>query len=216
MFAEHQDTTDYIDETNDCGLRKTSFSKIFMETDKQQSMQKRDLQIVNNADVKTSRSRSSSIERTTTPQYIPSSRRIMMGVKNQTGTVNNTWNGRQKQQRLPLNPDLYSPNFTRNSSGRRSVNNLQYDQNGRRLSQSANTSPTKTNLRQELICVLKSTNNEEMIAREVEKLVKQYSMTNLNGEDDIDSPKRKNNKRKDSRTDVGISKIPVPLTHKSC
>lgn len=215
-----------MDETNDCGLRKTSFSKIYTDTDKQsqqfhqlqqlqQQQQKKDVQIVNNADTKTPRSRSSSIEGggigNTLTSYMD---------KNQCGKlINNTWNGRQKQQRIPLNPDLYSPNFARNSNTRRSLNKVQYDHNGRRLSQSANTSPTKTNLRQELMSVLKSTNNEILIAREVEKLVKQYSMTSLNGSDDsdVDSPKRKgnnNNKRKDSRTDVGMSKIPVPLTHK--
>lgn len=200
-FLEHPDAVDYVEETNDCGLRKTSFSKIYLDND-------RKAQNTNNGDQQPktiSRSRSSSIDRTT--QHLPSPRRT---VTPKPSSINNTWNGRQKQQRTPLNPDLYSPNFNRSSTTRRSFN---YDQNGRRLSQSANTSPTKTNLRQELMNVLKNTSNEQLIAREVEKLVKQYGMTSLNS-DDEDCPKRKNNKRKDSRPDVGISKIPMPLSHK--
>lgn len=160
MPTEHPDATDCIEETNECGLRKTSFSRIFTDQEKPKS----------------TRSRSNSIESPQTTPHLTGLRRISQSKAMHSTSTNNTWNGRQKQPRQSiLSPEHV---FSRNSSTRRSMNG-HCDQNGRRLSQSASTSPTKANLRQEILNAVLHTGDEQRMMREVERLVKQYGGLNL-------------------------------------
>lgn len=177
---------DYPDNTNDSGLKKTEYSKIYIENNKA-----RDLENGHGKEIKSSQLRANSVE--------ADHPKIMTRKAPSPPTANNTWSGRQNQRRPTINSDTFTSIFNRNSPTRRSVN---YDQNGHRLSQSANTSPTKTKLRQEII-MLTADEDDGQILENLQKLINHYS----------DTPKHRNQKRKDSRTDVGLSKIPMPFAH---
>lgn len=144
------------------------------------------------------------------------------------GNVNNTWNGRQKTPR-PSVIDAFSPPsaaFTRNSQTRRSIAATNYTGNGRRSSQSANTSPTKGRLRQELLKTVKKNADDLAIAQEVQEILKKYGSLNLLDNDLISGPNslRTNEEdpkgayrspRKDSRPDNHLSRIPAPISHRA-
>lgn len=116
-----------------------------------------------------------------------------------------------------------SPHFARNSTTRRSVSASSYDQNGRRISQSANTSPTKSSsLRKELLEAVKNTNGDDkQMLDKLQKLLKQYSNLSFESDDTlvVTSRQKEEDKRsfrstrKDSRPDV-ISRIPAPVVTK--
>lgn len=139
--------------------------------------------------------------------------------------VNNTWNGRQKTPR-PSVIDAFSPpsGFARNSQTRRSIAATNYTGNGRRASQSANTSPTKGRLRQELLKTVKKNADDLAIAQEVQEILKKYGSLNLLDNDLISGPNSLRNDddkgaycspRKDSRPDNHVSRIPAPISHKA-
>lgn len=140
--------------------------------------------------------------------------------KKNSRNINNTWNGRQKAVR-PSVADVFSSPFTRNSAGRRSVNVCNYDSNGRRISVSANTSPTKGRLRQELLKTVKKNDDDLVIAQEVQAILRKFgSLTVLNDDSGPHSLLDDNNRsgfyspRKDSRRDNHVSRIPAPVTHR--
>lgn len=156
--------------------------------------------------------RSSSTERTDSgPKSLPAPKK---GSRN----INNTWNGRQKAAR-PSVVDVFSTPFARNSAGRRSVSVSNYDNNGRRICNSANTSPTKGRLRQELLKTVKKNDDDLVIAQEVQAILRKFgSLTILN--DDKNSLVDDNrggyySPRKDSRPDNHVSRIPAPVTHRA-
>lgn len=113
--------------------------------------------------------------------------------------------------------------FSRNSAGRRSVSVSNYDSNGRRICNSANTSPTKGRLRQELLKTVKKNDDDLVIAQEVQAILRKYgSLTILN--DDLNSGPNSlvdDNRggyyspRKDSRPENHGSRIPAPVTHRA-
>lgn len=75
----------------------------------------------------------------------------------------NTWNGRPRSTRPSLTTDTYVSPFQRNTTGRRSVSAL----GERRISASANSSPTHSRLKQELLNAVKKANDDETIALQV-------------------------------------------------
>uniref|UniRef100_A0AAR5PGR6 GAR domain-containing protein n=1 Tax=Dendroctonus ponderosae TaxID=77166 RepID=A0AAR5PGR6_DENPD len=132
----------------------------------------------------------------------------------------NTWNGRQRPVRSSIGPDTYVSPFQRNATGRRSVSAL----GERRTSMSANSSPVKSRLKQELLNAVKKADDDESIAIQVQELLRKYgSLSTLNNEEDY-SPKfsRQHTERmsvrsprKDSKPENNLSRIPAPVMHKA-
>lgn len=149
----------------------------------------------------------------------------------------NTWNGRPKASRPSVTADTFVSPFVRNStgkqrcqsisssviqnflgfSGRRSVSAV----NERRAS-SANTSPTKSRLRQELIQAVKHADDDATIAQQVQELLKKYgSLSTLNDVEPQPSRFTRNtgermsvrSPRKDSKPENNISRIPAPVSY---
>lgn len=75
----------------------------------------------------------------------------------------NTWNGRPRSTRTSLTTDTYVSPFQRNTTGRRSVSAL----GERRVSASANSSPTHSRFKQDLLNAVKKANDDETIALQV-------------------------------------------------
>lgn len=156
--------------------------------------------------------RSSSTDRSDSgPKSLPAPKK--------TRNINNTWNGRQKAAR-PSVSDVFTSPFSRNTTGRRSVSVSNYDSNGRRICNSANTSPTKGRLRQELLNTVKKNDDDLVIAQEVQAILRKFgSLTVLN--DDGSNGLLDDNRggyyspRKDSRPDNHVSRIPAPVTHRA-
>lgn len=147
--------------------------------------------------------------------------------KSANKNINNTWNGRQKGARPSL-ADAFSSSpaasaFSRNSAGRRSLAVGNYDSNGRRVASSANTSPTKGRLRQELLKTVKKNADDLAIAQEVQAILKKYDSLNIlddfpSGPSSIRSePERGGyySPRKESRPENHISRIPAPISHRA-
>ncbi|CAH1129658.1 unnamed protein product [Ceutorhynchus assimilis] len=129
----------------------------------------------------------------------------------------NTWNGRQRPTRPSVGTDTFVSPFQRNTNARRSVSAL----GERRTSISANSSPTKSKLKQELLNAVKKADDDETIALQVQELLRKYgSLSTLDNEEDYAAPKftRQNNERmsfrsprKDSRPENNLSRIPGPV-----
>ncbi|XP_018565889.1 GAS2-like protein pickled eggs isoform X2 [Anoplophora glabripennis] len=130
----------------------------------------------------------------------------------------NTWNGRPKASRPSVTTETFTSPFVRNSTGRRSVSAV----NERRAS-SANTSPTKSRLRQELMQAVKHADDDATIAQQVQELLRKYgSLNTLNVEVEQQPSRFTRNTgdrmsyrspRKDSRPENNISRIPAPLSY---
>lgn len=130
----------------------------------------------------------------------------------------NTWNGRPKTSRPSLTMDTFVSPFSRNSTGRRSVSAV----NDRRAS-SANTSPTKSRLKQELIQAVKHADDDATIAQQVQELLKKYGSLNKLNDDVERQPNRftrasaermsHRSPRKDSKPENNISRIPAPVSY---
>ncbi|XP_017768571.1 PREDICTED: uncharacterized protein LOC108556811 [Nicrophorus vespilloides] len=135
----------------------------------------------------------------------------------------NTWNGRQRAQRPSLNVDTFTNGgpFSRNSPTRSSVSSssssstVHYDHNGRRLSHSAATSPTKSSscLKEELIREVSKAHDNKDVVIAVTKLLKMYgSMNSLNQSKHLQEDVFK--KRKDSKPENFVSRIPAPVLNR--
>lgn len=237
FILEHHDSLDYEDETNDCGLRKTQFSQRIYEENSLESSnttprwtssstKPRPITRSNSADVTTNVfqvpvklptskentfvRRSSSTDRadaSAAPKSLPAM------PKRSGRNINNTWNGRQKGVR----PSVIGGGdvFARNSTARRSVNGGGYDANGRRVSHSANTSPTKGRLRQELLKTVKKNDDDLVIAQEVQAILRKYGSLTILNDDAMDDNRFYYSPRKDSRPDNHVSRIPAPVTHRA-
>ncbi|KAL1502671.1 hypothetical protein ABEB36_007784 [Hypothenemus hampei] len=247
------------DELNDIGLRKTNFSQRIYENDPKLNRKKTpepikvsahstitetDGEILNSQ--KPSQNLGSKIStrpedrllrRTSSSDKMPkkvapSPPPVTVSPK-KSESKTNTWNGRPKPTRPSMSTDTYVSPFQRNTNGRRSVSAL----GERRTSVSANSSPTKSRLRQELLNAVKKADDDESIAnqhtklqrsgshntiktKQVKELLRKYdSLTTLNNMDDY-SPRlsRQGNERmsfrsnrKDSRPENNISRIPAPV-----
>lgn len=244
-FPEHHDSIDYNDDTNDCGLRRTQFSSRMYSENSSDSAQSP----VKDQPISYLR-RSASVEKAYAPekpQNAPQKQRsFVRSASTERGAeksnkslppskkstnnknINNTWNGRQKSARPSL-ADAFSNGpspsaFSRNSAGRRSLAVGNYDSNGRRVvnSNSANTSPTKGRLRQELLKTVKKNADDLAIAQEVQAILKKYDSLNIlddfsSGPSSIRSePERGGyySPRKESRPENHISRIPAPISHR--
>ncbi|KAJ3650718.1 hypothetical protein Zmor_016800 [Zophobas morio] len=181
------------DDTNDVGLRKTQFSQRIYEDGKPKPKEP----------PKKETSPPVTREKSPLPKASPKK-------SDRFGT----WSGRQKQTRPSLNLETFSPPLSRNAHTRRSITPSPHE---RRYS-SASSSPTKGNLKQELINTVYQTDDETVIVEKVQKLLKEYgSWTNL----DVDDGNRKfvrggdrmsyRSPRKDSRPDNNLSRIPAPV-----
>ncbi|XP_066255859.1 GAS2-like protein pickled eggs [Euwallacea similis] len=147
-----------------------------------------------------------------TPPVLPNS------PKKQDNSKINTWNGRQRPTRPSITQETYVSPFQRNTNGRRSVSAL----GERRTSASANSSPTKGRLRQELLNAVRKADDDETIALQVQELLRKFgSLSTLDNEADyVPAPafSRQNNERmsfrsprKDSRPENNGSRIPAPV-----
>lgn len=129
-----------------------------------------------------------------------------------------TWNGRGRSSRPSLTTDTYVSPFQRNNNGRRSMSAV----GERRISVSANTSPAKSRLKQELLQTVSKCDNDETMAQEIQELLRKYgSMTTLDKEESFSTPsfarqtkerKSYRSPRKDSRPENNHSRIPAPVT----
>ncbi|XP_022902840.2 GAS2-like protein pickled eggs isoform X2 [Onthophagus taurus] len=204
-LSEHQDIDD-VDDTNDVGLRKTHFSeKIYKDNPDVPKFVKP--LTTNHHQVASPKmpGRSNSIDVIEMTKIPPVSPR-KMSQKNSSGT--GSLNGRQKQSRPSLTSETFTSPFSRASPARRSI----ATSSPVRKIQSANTSPTKLNLRQELINAAKHSNDETSMVEEVHKLLKQYVSQNSLNEFNDDVVKRST--RKDSRPNLQTSRIPAPVSSK--
>ncbi|KAG5900298.1 hypothetical protein JTB14_000824 [Gonioctena quinquepunctata] len=241
---EHQVYTE--DELNEFGLRKTNFSHRIYENDIKSKLE-RNLQSMEKLSESPTRSpehitpeeytfatqkensflkskpaesnirrkpisRASSVERNKEVQNSP--RKSISAVKKPESKIS-TWSGRPRSTRTSLTADTFVSPFARNSTGRRSVSAVD------RRPSSANTSPTKGKLKQELLQAVQQTNDDEVIALQVQALLKKYgSLSTLNGDDFGPPALTKNTSdrmsfrspRKDSRPEI-ISRIPAPVLH---
>ncbi|CAH2010942.1 unnamed protein product [Acanthoscelides obtectus] len=129
----------------------------------------------------------------------------------------NTWSGRLKttvnSSRHTLTSDTFVSPFQRNATSRRSASAVHYS----RRSSSANSSPTKSRLKQELLQTVKQIDDETAIVEQVQELLKRYkSLNTLDDKEFSSSNPRKHvpeiySPRKDSRPENHVSRIPAPL-----
>lgn len=137
----------------------------------------------------------------------------------------NTWNGPRQKQR----PSLTSDTFTKPGKKCNSPNSkpkVSYDQNGRRIANSANSSPTKSPLRQELLKAAEQFNNDAEMLEKLKDLLKQYGPFDYPKDElgDLTSAWVNQSKpvedkmitpRKDSKPENNVSKIPAPIFKRS-
>lgn len=217
IFTEHK--LDCEEDLNDVGLRKTQYSqKIYENESKTPVASEKSVQ----EERKLSYRRSNSLEGKETPS-IPK----MNGspYKKVVQCKVNTWNNSPKRQRSSLTPETFTSSFSRNSATRRSVSAVGYD----RKSSSTNTSPTKGRLRQELLKTVKNTDDDALMAMQVQELLKKYGSLNMLDDDEeqqftslpTESTFKRStgrmsirSSRKDSRPELH-SRIPAPISYKA-
>ncbi|XP_050310516.1 GAS2-like protein pickled eggs [Anthonomus grandis grandis] len=248
------------DELNDFGLRKTNFSQRIYEndpklrrtpeptrsvpqsptteTDATESIllqkQKPSQNIVHHpSSVKSipkledrpALSRTSSSDKVMSPKKTISS--TATSKKGLPDSKTATWSGRQRPARPSVNADTFVSPFQRNVNGRRSVSAV----GERRTSLSANSSPTKSRLKQELLNAVKKADDDEVMTLQIKEVLRKYgSVSVLDNEDDYTTPTsrqsspftRQNTERmssrsprKDSRQDNNLSRIPAPIVHRA-
>lgn len=219
------------------GLRKTQFSeKIYKdnpETRKTPQPQSQQSQTQTQASSRQSTpqlqqfksppslpSRSNSVDRMQVPKSALPTASPRKTLPKATSNLNNTWSARPKTSRASLTPESFTSPFNRTSPARRSIASFQPTPS--RGTQSANTSPTKINFRQQLIKAAKQRGNDEMVIEEVHKLLRQYvSQNSLNEFDDfkLKGEDGKNTgtirSRKDSRPNL-TTRIPGPVPARMC
>ncbi|XP_074030228.1 GAS2-like protein pickled eggs [Leptinotarsa decemlineata] len=235
--TEHQVYTE--DDLNEFGLRKTQFSQRIYECDgkprpemNHQSMEKlfesptispdssnriqKEKSFLKSKEALHARkkpsSRTNSAERNKEVQNM--AKKAMSQMKKPDSKIS-TWSGRPRNTRASLAPDTFVSPFARNSTGRRSVSAVD------RRPSSANTSPTKGKLKQDVLQAVQKTNDDEMIAIELQALLKKYGSLNmLNDEEDYRGPQFARttqdrmsfrSPRKDSRPENNLSRIPAPV-----
>ncbi|KAL3271612.1 hypothetical protein HHI36_022087 [Cryptolaemus montrouzieri] len=217
---DNEHKIDCEEDLNEVGLRKTQFSQRIYESEaKPQQTTEKPVQQSKNPMYKRSNSLDGK-EMSLMPKSQNSPQKKVVQSKV------NTWNFSPKRQRSSLTPETFSSPFTRNSATRRSVSAVGYD----RKSSSLNTSPTKGKLRQELIKTVKNTEDDALMALQVQELLKKYGSLNMLDDDDDQqykslpdersfkrSPGRMSfrSSRKDSRTDILNSRIPAPISYKA-
>ncbi|ERL84887.1 hypothetical protein D910_02310, partial [Dendroctonus ponderosae] len=174
-----EDVEENEDELNDFGLRKTNFSQRIYEndskllrrtpepprshpqsptteTDRQHSVGS--MRSSPRPEERPQLKRASSSDKViTSPKRAPAVPPI---TTKKADSKTNTWNGRQRPVRSSIGPDTYVSPFQRNATGRRSVSAL----GERRTSMSANSSPVKSRLKQELLNAVKKADDDESIA----------------------------------------------------
>ncbi|KAK9746227.1 Growth-Arrest-Specific Protein 2 Domain [Popillia japonica] len=237
-YIEHQDSIDLEDDTNDMGLRKTHFSeKIYKDNPEirrqQQQQQQQQQQHQHQQQQQTQQnqqtparsiqqappslpSRSNSVDRMELP-VAKSTSSPRKSIPKYASNINNTWSARPKNTRASLTPESFTSPFNRTSPARRSIASFQPQTRG---TQSANTSPTKINFRQQLIRAAKQGDNDEIVIEEVHKLLRQYvSQNSLNEFDDFKTKTEENRNvikgRKDSRPNLA-TRIPGPVSARMC
>ncbi|KAJ8934028.1 hypothetical protein NQ314_013625 [Rhamnusium bicolor] len=229
------------DDLNDFGLRKTQFSQRIYENDIRAKLE-RNLQSMEKLTEFPNKSPKTQKENSFTKQkensFTLQKEKSLSRANSTEGSIEvhkspkrqptpvkkveskiNTWNGRPKTSRPSLTTETYVSPFARNSTGRRSVSAVNHD----RRSTSANTSPTKGRLRQELLQAVKQSEDDAIIAQQVQELLKKYgSLNTLNDEQDFQPSKFTRNTgdrmsyrspRKDSRPENNLSRIPAPMSY---
>ncbi|XP_025837668.1 GAS2-like protein pickled eggs isoform X2 [Agrilus planipennis] len=225
--SEHHDSLDYEDDTNDAGLRKTKFSFIYNSSTPKPTQNKPQITKEKSFEHPRSKpvSRSNSNERSS-PDHHASPKTTKSNsptMKKSTSKPNiSTWSGRQKSTRPSLTADTFSSSppisaFNRNIATRRSLcSPASY---ARRTTQSANTSPTKGKLREELLKTVKSNKDDETIAEQVKILLRKYGSLTVLDDDELivngDEMTIHTSPRKDSKPGyTKHSRIPAPISHK--
>ncbi|CAG9861651.1 unnamed protein product [Phyllotreta striolata] len=233
--SEHQVYTE--DDLNEFGLRKTQFSQRIYDHDIKTKLEKtlETMEKLAEQQKKPPDDSPSKTNRSKEKELPLTRRKSSLGFRSNGAdpkktappakrpeTKINTWSGRPKAQRPAVNPETFSP-FNRNVQVRRSVSSL----NSRRSS-STNTSPTKSSsngkLKEELLQVVNQANSDEAIAVKVQALLKKFgSLSALSDNEAEDAgpvslPARMSHERmsfrtprKNSRPDIGLSKIPAPV-----
>lgn len=245
--SEHQVYTE--DELNEFGLRKTQFSQRIYDNDIKSKLE-RNLQSMEKLCESPTRSpevtydsifpkkvekptnkakeevtlrrksstgsRTNSIERNGDVQKVPK-KNPTQAKKSETKI--STWSGRPKSSRPSLTQETFTP-FSRIAPIRRSVSGL----NSRRSS-STNTSPTKSTskLKDELLQAVAQANSDEVIALQVQALLKKFGSLNALSDEESEGPVSLparmtpdrmsfRSPRKDSRPDTNVSRIPAPVS----
>lgn len=217
------------DPYNETGLRKTTFSDIYNENgDKPKMVRGRSM------DAGT-RSRSNSVERTLESPFKRQSISYRSARPSAaSGKSNNTWNGpRQQKQRPSITAETYNkPGKKIGPQSPSPKPKTMYDQHGRRVVNSTNSSPTKSPLRQELMKAAEQFNDDAEMLERLKELLRQYGPFDYKKEDIGDftsawvshqtkknslteDPKGFNSPRKDSKPDNNVSKIPAPVFKRS-
>lgn len=147
-----------------------------------------------------------------------------------TPKVNNTWNSPRLRQRSSITADTFSrPNKKHSVPSPVPKTKTQYDQNGRRVINSTNSSPTKSPLRQELLKAAECVNDDSEMLNKIKNILKQYGPFESKKDDFEDftsvwvngSNKSSNEElkiftpRKDSKPENNISRIPAPVGKRS-
>ncbi|XP_019869201.2 GAS2-like protein pickled eggs [Aethina tumida] len=198
---EHQQVCT-ADDLNDVGLRKTQYSQIYDNGD---AKSPKPVQKPTQKPRERSFVKANSMERSDLKPP-PTQKRTSRG------SINSTWSGRPKATRASLTGDTFSPPVARSSMGRRSISN-------ERQTSSANTSPTKSNLKKELLKAVNKNADEAQIMAQVQAVLKKFGSMNQLPLDDEPRLTRNNERmsfrspRKDSRADK--SKIPAPISYKA-
>lgn len=229
LSTEHPDSDSKPDQTddpyNDSGLRKTTFSDIYQDNPQPKMIRGRSV------DANASRSRSNSMERP--PEISPFKRQSITYRSARPGTtngkVNNTWNSPRQRQRSSITAETFNkPSKKYSVPSPTPKPKVQYDQNGRRIINSTNSSPTKSPLRQELLKAAEISNDDAAMLERIKNILKQYGpfdYTNKNDCEDFtsvwvnQSKKTEDPKvftpRKDSKPENNLSKIPAPVYKRS-
>lgn len=176
------------------------------------------------------RSRSNSMER---PQESPFKRQSITYRSARPGSamgkVNNTWNGPRQKQRSSITAETFNKPVKKHSTPTTNAKpKAVYDQNGRRIVSSTNSSPTKSPLRQELLKAAETLNDDAEMLDRIKNILKQYGPFDYNkeGYEDFTSAWVNNSKktnddsktyapRKDSKPENNVSKIPAPVFKRS-
>lgn len=183
-------------------------------------------------DANCTRSRSNSVER---PLESPFKRQSISyrsaRPSSALGKANNTWNGPRQKQRPSITSDTFNkPGKKYTTPSPTAKPRASYDQNGRRVVNSTNSSPTKSPLRQELLKAAECANDDAAMLNKIKDILKQYGPFDYKNDGNeftktwVSNSTKKNSttedpkiytSRKDSKPDNNISKIPAPVFKRS-
>lgn len=227
FLTEHPDSDHKTDDPyNETGLRKTTFSDIYNENGEKPKITRG-----RSIDANITRSRSNSMEK---PESSPFKRQSITYRSARPGSamgkVNNTWNSPRVRQRSSITAETFNkPSKKYSVPSPTPKSKIQYDQNGRRIINSTNSSPTKSPLRQELLKAAESLNDDAEMLNKIKNILKQYGPFDCKKDsfEDFTSAWVNNSKkdscedtkvytpRKDSKPENNVSKIPAPVYKRS-